>query len=79
MAATTNKKPEADKKPLELDARIEAIIREEYSDYKIYLTTPQDRAQYDRKQNEYWDRIRARLKEGAIDGRTADEPVSELV
>ena len=64
------------KKPIELDARLEAIVREEYSEFKKYLTSPQDRAMYDRKQNEYWDKIRARVKEGAIDGRAADESVN---
>ncbi|MBQ7220774.1 MAG: hypothetical protein IJS28_07335 [Synergistaceae bacterium] len=64
----------ATKKAIELDARLEAIIREEYAEFKTYLPMPQEKAMYDRKQNEYWDRIHARVKEGElIDGRTADE------
>ena len=59
-------------KKMELDARIEKIVREEYSDFGKYLATPQDRAMYERKQKEYWDRINARVKEELNDGRTAD-------
>ena len=39
----------------------------------LYLPMPQEKAMYDRKQNEYWDKIRARIKEELNDGRTADE------
>ena len=56
----------------ELDERIVKIIREEYSDFEKYLPTPQERAMYQRKQKEYWDRINARIKEELNDGRTAD-------
>ena len=62
----------ASKKPIELDARLEAIAKEEYSDFEIYLPSLQMKKLYQRKQKEYWDKIRARLKEGAIDGRTDD-------
>ena len=56
-------------KSFDLDVRIEEIIKEEYSDFKKYLPSKQDRAMYDRKQKEYWDKIRARVKE-LNDGRT---------
>lgn len=59
----------ATKKTFELDTRIESIVREEYAEFEKYLPTPQDRAMYRRKQKEYWDKINARLREGAIDGR----------
>ena len=55
-----------------VDARIEAIVREEYSDFEQYLPMLQDRAMYRRKQNEYWEKINARVKEELTDGRTAD-------
>ncbi len=57
------------KKTIELDTRIESIVREEYADFENYLPTVQDRAMYRRKQKEYWDKINARLREGAVDGR----------
>ncbi len=63
----------ATKKSIELDARLEAIVREEYADFKQYLSMPQYKAMFDRKQNEYWDKIRARVKEVFGDGRTADD------
>ena len=63
----------ATKKAIEVDARLEAIIREEYAEFKTYLPMPQEKAMYDRKQNEYWNKIRARIKEELNDGRTADE------
>ena len=56
------------KKGIELDARIEGVVKEVYDDFKKYLPTPQDRAMYDRKQKEYWDTIRARLREVEING-----------
>ena len=58
----------ATKKGLELDVRIEAIVKEEYADFEKYLPSLQDRMMYRRKQAEYWDKIRARLKEND-DGR----------
>ena len=62
----------ASKKGIILDARVEAIVKEEYADFKRYLGSIQERAMYDRKQKEYWDKINARLKEAEFDGRTAD-------
>ena len=59
-------------KKVELDTRVEKIIREEYADFEKYFATPQERAMYQRKQKEYWDRINARIKEELNDGRTAD-------
>ncbi|MBQ7215554.1 MAG: hypothetical protein IJS39_06180 [Synergistaceae bacterium] len=61
------------KKTLELDTRIESIVREEYADFEHYLPTAQDKAMYRRKQKEYWDKINARLREGVIDGRADNE------
>ena len=63
----------ASKKAMELDARAKNIIDEEFSEFEIYLPTPQDKAMYKRKRKEYWDKITARLKEEIIsDGRTDD-------
>ena len=58
----------ANKKGITLDARVEAIVKEEYADFKQYLGSIQERAMFDRKQKEYWDKINARLKEAEIDG-----------
>lgn len=63
----------ANKKAAGIDARIEAIIREEYADFEQYLGMLQEKAMYRRKQNEYWEKINARVKEELSDGRTADE------
>ena len=60
------------KKVLELDARMQKVIDEEFADYEKYLGTPQDVAMYRRKRKEYWTKITARLKEGTTDGRTDD-------
>lgn len=60
----------ATKKGIDLDVRIEAIVKEEYADFEKYLPSIQDRRMYQRKQTEYWDKIRARLKEVSTDGRT---------
>ena len=57
------------KKGIELDARIEAVVREEYADFEKYLPMLQEKKLYQRKQNEYWDKIRARLKEEIVNGR----------
>ena len=61
------------KKSLELDTRIESIVREEYAEFENYLPSPQDKAMYRRKQKEYWDKIHARLKEGVTDGRADND------
>ena len=61
------------KKPLELDARVQAIIDSEFADFGKYLPTPQDKQMYERKRKEYWSKIAARLKEDMSDGRTADD------
>lgn len=63
----------ANKKVTAIDARVEAIIREEYSEFEQYLHMLQEKALYRRKQNEYWEKINARVKEELNDGRTADE------
>ena len=57
------------KKGIELDARIEAVVREEYADFEKYLPMLQEKMMYRRKQNEYWDKIKARLKEELVNGR----------
>ncbi len=57
------------KKGIEVDARIEAIVREEYAEFEKYLPMAQEKAMYRRKQNEYWDKIKARLKEELGNGR----------
>ena len=62
----------SNKKSLELDARIQAVVDEEFSDFEKYLPTPQDKALYKRKRKEYWGKISARLKEESSDGRTDD-------
>ena len=64
----------ATKKTLnEVFPQLEAIIREEYSDYEQYFPSIQEKAQYRRKQEDYWERIHRRIKEELSDGRTADE------
>ena len=60
------------KKPVELDARIQGIIDEEFADFLKYLPTLQDKKMYDRKRKEYWSKIAARIKEELSDGRTDD-------
>ena len=62
----------ASKKGIELDARVQKVVMEEYADFERYIPSPQDVAVYRRKQKEYWDKIYARLKEETFDGRTAD-------
>ena len=66
----------ATKKPVELDARIVKIAKEEYADFEKYLPTIQDKAMFRRKQEEYWDKISARVREELSDGRTADDAVN---
>ena len=61
------------KKPLELDARVQGIIDSEFADFGKYLPTPQDKQMYERKRKEYWSKIAARLKEDMTDGRAADD------
>ena len=65
------------KKGIELDVRVETIIREVYADYEKYLPMLQDRMMYRRKQNEYWDIIRARLKEDGLNGRADNAAANE--
>lgn len=62
----------ASKKTIELDARVQKIIDEEFSDYEKYLATPQDVKQYQRKRASYWEKIIARVKEELNDGRADD-------
>ncbi len=61
------------KKAVELDARMQAIIDEEFKDFEKYLPTPQDKKMYERKRKEYWSKIAARIREELSDGRTADD------
>lgn len=67
----------ATKRVLELDERVRQMIDDEFADYERYLPTIQDKAQYQRKRKEYWDKITARLKEGYTDGRT-DDPTAGI-
>ena len=60
------------RKPVELDARVQAIIEEEFADFGKYLPTPQDKQMYNRKRKEYWDRVSARIREELNDGRADD-------
>ncbi len=57
------------KRGLELETRVEKIIDEEFADFEKYLPCVQDVSMYRRKRHEYWDKVRARLKEEVIDGR----------
>ena len=58
-------------KKYDLDLKVENIIKESYNEFKVYLPTPQDRAMWDRKVKEFWDKIHAAIKE-LNDGRTDD-------
>ncbi|MBQ6971576.1 MAG: hypothetical protein IJP86_04390 [Synergistaceae bacterium] len=61
------------KKALELDAKVKQIIDEEFSDFEKYLPTLQDVRMYQRKRNEYWEKVSARIKESnENNGRTDD-------
>ena len=67
----------AGKKNLELDARVQKIIDEEFAKYEKYIPNIQDVNQYRRKRKEYWDNVTARIKEeNAINGRTDDTAVN---
>lgn len=61
------------KKTLEIDERIIKVLKEEFLDFEKYLPSPQDRKMYERKIGEYIDRMKARLKEDALDGRGIDD------
>lgn len=65
-ANANTKEKQGNKKGIELDERIIAVIQEEYAEFAKYLPTPQDRAMYFRKIKEYWDKITARLREMEI-------------
>ncbi len=57
-------------KNLELDARVEHIIDETFSDFEKYMPTLQDVRMFQRKRREYWESIRARInKENNTNGR----------
>lgn len=61
----------ASKKPLELDARLQKLIDDEFARYEKYLPSIQDVQQYQRKRKEYWESIIARItEEGLLNGRT---------
>lgn len=58
---------------LELDARVQAIIDDEFAEFEQYLPNIQEVNVYRRKRKEYWDKVNGRLKEeNAINGRTDD-------
>ncbi|MBR1438514.1 MAG: hypothetical protein IJ587_08250 [Synergistaceae bacterium] len=61
------------KKTLELDARVQKIIDEEFSDFEKYMPTQQDVRVYQRKRKEYWEKVNARIREENANGR-ADDP-----
>ena len=68
----------AGKKNLELDARVQKIIDEEFAKYEKYIPNIQDVNVYRRKRKEYWDNISARLKEEALmNGRADDSNTGE--
>lgn len=50
-------------KDLDLDARVKQIIDEEFSDFEKYMPTLQDVRMFQRKRNEYWENVSARIKE----------------
>ena len=66
----------AAKKILELDARVKQIIDEEFSDFERYMPTLQDVRMYQRKRNEYWEKVSARIKESNENGRADDTAVN---
>ena len=60
------------KKPLELDIRVRNVIKDVFMDFKQYLGMPQEQKVYERKVEEYLDKVSAILKEeGTNNGRTA--------
>ena len=61
----------ASKKPLELDARLQKMIDDEFAESERYLPNIQDVNVYRRKRKEYWEKICARItEEGLANGRT---------
>lgn len=74
MASNTNVK-----KGYELDARVQKVIEEEFTDFEKYLPTPQARKMYERKRKEYWDKITARLKEEVVVNGRADTAANTAV
>ena len=59
-------------KPLELDIRVRNVIKDVFMDFKQYLGMPQEQKVYERKVEEYLDKVSAILKEeGTNNGRTA--------
>ena len=53
-----------------LDAKLQAVVDEEFAEFERYLPTPQDVAMYRRKRKEDWEKIATKLKEEAnTDGR----------
>lgn len=63
----------AGKKNLELDARLQKIIDDEFAKYEKYIPNIQDVNVYRRKRKEFWDNISALIKEvNALNGRTDD-------
>ena len=77
MAAKKGTEPEKGEvssvKGLELDARLKQIVDEEFSDFEKYMPTLQDVRMYQRKRNEYWERVFTRIKEeNLINGRAEE-------
>ena len=77
MAAKKGTEPEKGEvssvKGLELDAKVKQIIDEEFSDFERYMPTLQDVRMFQRKRNEYWENVSARIKEeNLINGRTEE-------
>ena len=63
------------KKGLELDAKVQQIIDEEFADFEKYLATLQEKRMYQRKRKEYWENVNMKLEEINGNGRT-DETVA---
>ena len=61
------------KKGLELDAKVQQIIDEEFADFEKYMPTLQDIRMYQRKRKEYWEKISARIKESNENNGRADD------
>lgn len=57
-------------KPLELDVRVRKVITDVFMEFKMYLGMPQEQKVYERKINEYLDRVEAILKGEVDNGRT---------
>ena len=55
---------------MELDAKLQAVVDEEFAEFERYLPTPQDVAMYRRKRKEYWEKVATKFKEDVnTDGR----------